>query len=212
MAAPDTPGRLLARLPALYRSPEAGEDLPRLLAVFEELLFSGRRDAGWRGIEREATALPALFAPLGLDGDAASRTPAHFLPWIAGWLSFAPHELFDADALRRIVAGIVPLYDRRGTQEYLERLLALCFDEIEDVRVDADASGGLRLGHSRIGLDTLLAEERPFWFGVDVRLRRAPGAAARRLEQRLRAVIDFAKPAHTAYELHINAGPAAKST
>ncbi|MCK7494835.1 MAG: ATP-binding protein [Comamonadaceae bacterium] len=40
--------------------------------------------------------------------------------------------------------------------------------------------------------------------------RRAPGAAARRLEQRMRAVIDFAKPAHTAYELRIDAGPSSK--
>lgn len=211
MAAVEPAGRLLAHLPALYRSPEAGDDLRRLLGVFDELLFTGQRDAQVPGIERELAGLPALFAPLGTEGDETRRTPARFLPWIASWLAFVPHGLFEAEALRRIVAGIVPLYGRRGTREYLERLLELCFDEIDAVRVDERDLGGLCLGRSRIGVDTLLAEERPFWFGVEVRMRRAPADGAARLEQRLRAVIDFAKPAHTAYELRLRPAPFAES-
>ena len=197
--------RLLEHLPALYRSPDAGDDLPRLLSVFDELLFSGHRGThAWLpGIEHELGELPALFAPFGVDG-AEPRTPARFLPWIASWLAFAPHRLFEPDQLRRIVAGIVPLYGLRGTRAYLEQLLALCFDEIAAVHVDERDMAGLRVGHSRIGVDSLLAEERPFWFSVDVQVHREPPEALSRLEQRLRAIIDFAKPAHTAYELRVH--------
>jgi phage tail-like protein len=195
--------RLIAHLPALYRSPDVGDELPRLLGIFDELLFSGRHDAPdlVPGIERELNQLPALFAPLGVDG-GEHRTPARFLPWSASWLAFAPHALFEPERLRYIVAGIVPLYGRRGTRGYLEKLLTLCFDEIAEATLYERDIAGLRLGHSHIGVDSLLAVERTFWFGVDVQLR--PNAPAG-IEQRLRAVIDFAKPAHTAYELRLHA-------
>jgi len=204
MRGADTASRLIDHLPALYRSPDAGSELPRLLAVLDELLFSGQPDApnDVPGIERAIDRLPALFAPLGEAGSGA-RTPDRFLPWIASWLAFTPHALFEPDRLRNIVAGIVPLHGRRGTRAYLEALLTLCFDEeIVAVQVDERDLSGLRLGHSRIGVDTLLAPERPFWFGVDVQLYHPPPPG---IEQRLRAVIEFGKPAHTAYELRLHA-------
>lgn len=199
------PTRLIDHLPSLYRSPDTADDLGRLLGVFDELLFSGHQAAAASlpGIERGLDQLPALFAPLGIDGTEPG-TPARFLPWIASWLSFAPHRHFEPEQLRRIVAGIVPLYGQRGTRVYMEKLLALCFDEIAAVRVDERDMAGLRLGHSVIGVDTLLIEERPFWFSVDVQVHRKSAELAWPLEQRLRAVIDFAKPAHTAYELRVH--------
>lgn len=211
------PTRLLDHLPAIYRSGDPGDDLPALLRVFEEFFFVGHRQAHIQvhGIERQLDAVPALFAPLGLDDDAHGpshdaerRTPERFVPWLATWLSFAPHHLFEPERLRHIVAGIVPLYGKRGTRAYLEELLKLCFDEIAAVHVDEQAEAGLRIGSSTLGVDSLLAEERPFWFSVDIHLSRdgmAPAAStgAMRLEQRVRAIIDFAKPAHTAYELRV---------
>lgn len=198
-----TTTRLIDHLPAIYRG---SEDLRALLSVFDELLFTGHRDAPAQvpGIERELRRLPALFAPLGVGGDASPRTPARFLPWLAGWLAFTPHQLFQPEQLRRIVAGIVPLHGRRGTRVYMEQLLELCFDEVAQVRVDERGFSGLCLGRSRIGVDTWLAEEQPFRFSVDVRLR-AGAPAAERLEPRLRAVIEFAKPAHTIYDLRVHA-------
>ena len=66
--------------------------------------------------------------------------------------SFASRRaLFEPAQLRRIVAGIVPLYGRRGTRGYLERLLRLCFDEIASLDIDDDAGPGLRLGRARAG-------------------------------------------------------------
>lgn len=196
-----TTTQLIDHLPGIYRDSDA---LRELLSVFDELLFSGQpgAQAAVPGIERELLGLPALFAPLGMDdGEASARTPTQFLPWLASWLAFTPHRVLEPEQLRRVVAGIVPMYGRRGTRAYLEQLLALCFDDVAQVRV-GERLQGLRLGHSQIGVDTLLAEERPFWFSVDVQMH-ASTAAAPRLEQRLRAVIEFAKPAHTTYDLRV---------
>jgi phage tail-like protein len=204
------PIRLLDHLPAIYRQPDAGDDLRRLLQVFEEFFFVGHHEAQQEvpGIERGVQSLPALFAPLGLnEGEQGAhrehqRTPQRFVPWLATWLAFAPQQLFEPERLRHIVAGIVPLYGRRGTRGYMEELIKLCFDEVSAVRIDEQERVGLRVGHSTLGIDSLLAEDRPFWFSVDIHLRH-DAAVGPRLEQRLRAVVDFAKPAHTAYELKV---------
>jgi len=148
--------RLLAGLPAFYRAFDASGELARLLGVFEALLFDGEADArhGLPGIERELHAIPALFAPLG----SAARTPAPFVGWLASWLAFTPHALFDEPALRRIAAGIVPLYGLRGTRAYLERLIGLCFDDVGQVRIDDRPRVGFTIGASAIGSDTRLGE------------------------------------------------------
>ena len=213
--------RLLDLLPAIYRSDDAGDDLPALLGVFEALLFDGdddgEDDGGLHGIARRIDAMPHLFAPLGMDDpDGPERTPDRFVPWLATWLAFTPAPLFEPARLRRIVAGIVPLHGRRGTRAYLDTLLRLCFDEIAEVRIDERQRAGLRLGESRLGVDSLLAHDRPFRFSVEIALR--PGtfataaprgsAAATRFERQVRATIDFAKPAHTAYELRLHRAPA----
>ena len=204
--------RLIDHLPGIYR---ASDDLHALLSVFDELLLGDDESAPLPAIKGELERLPSVFAPLGAGGraddtagaadraDRTPRTPSRFLPWLASWLAFTPHRLFEPEELRRIVAGIVPLYGRRGTRAYLEQLLALCFDEVAQVQVE-ERLEGLRIGRSRIGVDSWLAEERPFWFSVDVRVR-GGAPAATRLEQRLRAVIDFAKPAHTTYDLRVHA-------
>jgi len=210
----EEPSRLLRQLPAIYREDGSDGDLARLLRPLEELFFWGSGEPSERlpAVEAALGLLPAVFAPLGsTDGNTQpSRTLDRFLPWLATWLAFVPHALVEPERLRHVVAGIVPLYGRRGTRAYLERLIRLCFDEIEDVKVDEHENACLRVGSSRIGVDSLLAEDRPFWFRVDVDLRATPAgpsrpAASARFERRLRAIIDFAKPAHTAYNLRVHA-------
>jgi len=218
--------RLFAALPAVFRTADTGGDLARLLAAFEALLFDGdpaldrddetvRGEAALPGLERLLPALPALFAPQGglFHHGVQWRTPDRFLPWLAGWLGFTPHALFSPAALRRIAAGIVPLHGLRGTREHLEKLIALAFEgEVTAVEVDDRPSAGLAIGSARIGQGTRLASSRPFWFRVVVETDDARGAErafhgggddedAADLERRLRAVVDYAKPAHTAYEL-----------
>lgn len=203
--------RMFASLPAVFRSCDDSGDMARLLAVFEALFFNGSsaHAAELPGIERQLPVIPALFSPqAGTEFQGAPlRTPDAFLHWLAAWLSFTPHELFPPEALRRIVAGIVPLYGLRGTRKYLARLLELCFgDELAKIHIDDRPRVGFTIGESVLGVDTRLAESRAFWFKVVVELQEEAAASSasngrNALEQRLRAVIDFAKPAHTAYEL-----------
>lgn len=207
----DKSGRLLNTLPAIYRAADTSGQLGRLLGVFEDVLF-GSPAHGRDGIEQQIAAIPSVFAPLGVAGDEqqdGARAPSEFLPWLAGWVAFSPYAFFTAEQLRPIVAGITPLYGKRGTRDYVEQLLRLCFDEILDVEIDERPIFGLRVGHARIGEDTLLGSDRPFWFRVAIEARPSEEKSGERweskfwFEQRLRAVIDFAKPAHTDYDLRL---------
>jgi hypothetical protein len=202
-----TPGdRLLALLPALFRQADDSGDLQRFLSAFEALFL--RQDEGLEeglpALEQQIVLLPTLFAPAGGhhcgDGPAYS-TPTGFVHWLARWLGFVPHYLFNEVDLRRIIAGLVPLYGWRGTHRYLEDLLRLCFgSRLARIDIDDRPGVGLVLGRSRIALDTRLTTSRPHWFilslqGVDAD---QPDPA---LARQVRAVVDFAKPAHTRCEI-----------
>lgn len=208
----DTGIRLRERLPAVFRASDTTGDLRRLLDAFDAVLF-GCNDPGRPGIAEAVDAIPRHFTPVAMDpGNEEAICPDRFLPWLAQWVAFSPYALFEPRQLRKIVAGIVPLYTKRGTRAYLEQLLRLCFDEIDDVAIDEAPAAGLRLGYSRVGLDSLLGADRPFWFDVVVGLREGqafPGSPEA-FEQRVRAIIDFARPAHTAYELSFRPGGPAR--
>ena len=210
-------GRLLDALPAVYRRADreqGGGELQHLLGAFESLLLGQPDAAASPGYEQRIAALPSL---LGAQVRATAgayvfedATRDLFMPWIAArWVAFAPFRHFDADRLRRIVAGIVPLYARRGTPGYLLALLRLCFDEVTDATLHERLSGGLVVGAAELGRSTLLGSTRDFWFRLDVHVGHAPhgwSASARHaFESALRAVVEFAKPAHTSCQLFINA-------
>jgi phage tail-like protein len=147
------------------------------------------------------------------DRSQAARTPDRFLHWLATWLSFTPHALFPPETLRRIIGGIVPMYGFRGTRDYLVRLLELCLgDMAAHIHVDDRPSVGFTIGGSTVGVDTRLAVSRPFCFKVFIEGHERPAEQvssheAEALQNRVRAVIDFAKPAHTIYELEWRAHP-----
>jgi len=198
--------RMFSSLPAVFRSRDATGDLKRLLDVLAAFFLTG--DHFWPGLEQRLDDIPALFSPMAAPHDEfrIGPTPDRFLPWLAAWLSFTPYSLFAPEALRRILTGIVPLYKLRGTRHYLVQLLELCFgDELARIHVDDRPSVGFTIGQSDLGVDTRLAVSRPFFFKVVVeRPTQAMGAdVAEALQHRLRAVIDFAKPAHTIYELEM---------
>jgi phage tail-like protein len=197
----DPADRMFASLPAVFRSWDETGDLAGLLGVLGAFFFIGRTEGGDEphGLERYLEEIPALFSPID--------TRKEFLHWLATWLSFTPHVLFRPDALRRIVGGIVPMYGLRGTRDYLVRLLELCFgEEVAQIHVDDRPSVGFTVGQSTLGVDTRLAVSRPFCFKVVIERHEShtePMASheLEALQHRLRAVIDFAKPAHTIYEL-----------
>ena len=203
--------RLLAELPAIYaeadRGPGRGE-LRRLLAAFEAVLLGTPGSASPRGYEQCIDALPSLLARDALPGGFDDAARDAFAPWLASqWVAFAPFAHFEPARLRRIAAGIVPLYGRRGTASCLVGLLQLCFDELAQVSLREHLTGGFVVGSTALGGDTPLGATRAFAFAVDVRLHPRPHGwsepALARLRDALQAVIDFAKPAHTVCELTV---------
>lgn len=202
--------RLLDNLPAIYRASDSADNLRRLLSVFEEILFhSGGQEPP--GIEEQIEAIPGFFSPNGGEVPGwlrVEQAPDRFLPWLATWVAFTPHALFTPQHLRAIISSIAPLYGRRGTRAYLEQLLGICFPEISKVTIDDEAVLGLVVGQARVGEDTLLGGERPFWFRIVIEAKEHEfqpenGESGEGFEQRVREIIDFAKPAHTTYDLRM---------
>lgn len=205
---PTVPGPLLQHLPAIYHA-GASEELCQLLSLLEGVLFGPSDGDGAEGLEQKIARLPGLFSPdpppTAADPEPL-RTPREFLPWLAGWVALGQYQGLPEAQLRRIIARIVPLYGRRGTKGYLEKILEFFLPPGAAIRVD-DQVSGLTVGRSRVGLDAWLGAERPFWFRVTIRTRAAAGdpleraRLGRALEDSLRPVIDLAKPAHTDYQL-----------
>jgi phage tail-like protein len=209
---PPVAHRLLAALPAVYREADrsAGRgELQQLLAAFEASLLGPIDAPRPEGFEQCIAALPSLLSPHHEPGGFDTATRAAFLPWLASqWVAFKPFAHFEPARLARIVAGIVPMYGRRGTGSYLLALLRLCFEELSDVNLHEQLGGGVRLGSAEIGRTTLLGEHRPFTFGLTLWLQEREDGwsqhALAALEHAVRAVVDFAKPAHTSCELRLN--------
>ena len=208
----ETGARMLDSLPAIYRASDCAGRLRQLLAVFEEVLFYSNEAQELPGIEQQIDATPSFFSPLGDENTrqlSYNKTPDRFLPWLATWIAFTPHALFKPNQLRTIISGITPLYGKRGTRVYLEQLLKLCFEEISEVEINDEPIEGFIVGRAKIGVDTLFGDERPFWFRVDLTVNRQNSGSEvtesnQEFELRVRAIIDFAKPGHTAYELYVH--------
>ncbi|MGM9489713.1 hypothetical protein [Ideonella sp. YS5] len=193
MLNPDPGRRLLEALPAVYAMSDRDGELGRLLGSFEALLFKAEEGSQLPGIEQKLQSIPELLDPLAM--------PDRFVGWLAAWLGFTPHALFDAPVLRGIIPELVHLHGSRGTRHHLERLLALCFGKAASFAIDDRPSAGLLVGSARMGISSRLSLPVPFRFTVRASL---PGGGMPRgesLEGRIRAVIDYAKPAHTRYEL-----------
>jgi phage tail-like protein len=215
--------RMMAALPAIYRATDDSGQLRALLRGFEAMLLDSG-DAAEPAIAQDIDVIPELFSPLGVkpSGELAtanglyriqanwrSEAPERFLAWLAQWVAFSPYPLFPPERLRRIIAGIVPLYGSRGTRHYLEKLLALCFDEVTDISIDEEPLHGFLIGRARLGTDTVLATDEPFRFRVAMVVREHGKTVAgdwEAFEERVRAIVDFARPAHTEYELVLRRG------
>src|SRR5262245_34228751 len=113
-----SPGPLLNHLPAIYH---ASEDLRRLLAVFEAVLFGveGTPPRQQRQLRSIGEILPivdniatiaALFDPY--------ETPKELLPWLAQWVALSHLSGLTEERQRQLLAEIVPLYAQRGTKRY----------------------------------------------------------------------------------------------
>jgi phage tail-like protein len=201
---------MLRHLPSIYWK---SRDLGELLALFESFWLepgqeppAGGPATAWEGgapLEARIARIASLFD--------AMETPAEFLPWLARWVAASQLDLFTPERQRRLIAGIVPLYARRGTQGYLTAVLELLVPDGTTVSVQDEGLRGFVLGTSRVGVDTLLDREKPFWFKVTIEVPTDvsdPAEGERRLAKfrdrwgkPIRQVIELAKPAHALYEL-----------
>jgi phage tail-like protein len=206
MVMKDRSGLLMRSLPGVYQSaqrelPEGSEYyLPELLNALEGVLF-GPEDERTPGLAQKLDAIPDLFDP-GMECDWLEDR-RELLVWLSRWVALSNTELFSDELLRATIARIVPMYSYRGTRRYLQELLALLAPDF-DVQVDDEKMPELVVGFSRVGRESRLGGDLPFWFFVRARLLR-PGTAEVEdwdaLDRRLRILIDTAKPAHTAYQL-----------
>jgi phage tail-like protein len=185
-------GKLLGQLPGVYHS---SEDLRTLLSALETILFEPNKQA----LESQIAGIARLFS--------AMETPDEFLPWLAQWVALSHRMGLPLEQQRRLVGRIVPLYAWRGTKQYLTELLKLYLPTGAEVRVEDQEFNGFKIGMAKVGLDTWLERDRPFWFKVTIRVP-SSGADAERgpqwqdeWQKRVRQVIELAKPAHTTYDL-----------
>lgn len=129
-----------------------------------------------------------------------------FLDWMAGWLAFAAGAGWSVDRQRAALAGLMPLYRKRGTREGLEGLLRLFFGDAVRV-VDLVEAPALRLGDNAWLSDRylpgapVLGGARPFSFAVELS---APtydfdSPAMLALADAVRALVDGEKPLHARY-------------
>jgi phage tail-like protein len=198
--------RLLRHLPAIYHG---STDLRILLTVLEEVLL-GPNDVGELGLDQKISTLAGLFDPICLDPPLAVAGidgSAELLPWLAQWVALSYHEGLSRDRFAQLITESIPLYARRGTRAYLDRMLRYFLPDRVSLRIDDQSAFALVVGTSRLGLDTWLGEDRPHWFTVQIFPDVSPQVPdelekmKRTYDKSVRAVIELAKPAHTTYEL-----------
>jgi P2-related tail formation protein len=197
-----TPSGLLQYLPAVY-----AEDpfLGQFLLAFEKILL-GRDDspspdssAGAVGGESGAKSGdgPAASAPdpdlnpKGLeqiiDGLATlydpANTPEEFLPWLSKWTALSLRADMTLEQQRKFVEQVIQLYQYRGTQENLLKLLELFLTAAPTIVVD---------------------DTEPYFFHVVIKLPRMSQEFTRRQFEIAQALVEQEKPAHTDYELKLD--------
>ncbi len=201
---------LLRHLPEIYQDlSEDSRDLRVLLAAFDKVLFGTEgQDHKEQGLEEIIANIPNLFNPTGQPdklGVFHNKAPGEFLPWLGEWVALEHLHIMPEEQYRKLIAKIVPLYAIRGTKEYLKKMLVLFFPRV-GVNINDGALPSMQVGVSRIGEDTRLGGDIPFYFTVKLQLL---GNIAHsnsqndrdRLRERICSVIDLAKPAYTCYEL-----------
>lgn len=109
--------RLLRLLPGIYReSPYLAE----FLRPFEAVLLESWSDGAGRsqdGFARLLDRIDGFFDP--------ARTPADFLPWLAGWFALDLDDGWDEERRRQYIREAFDLYRWRGTVRGLTRFIEI---------------------------------------------------------------------------------------
>lgn len=205
----------LDHLPALYRQEATGgrpDFLGRFLLAFEHVL-TGVGDPSYPGLEERLDGIVSENGNVRLAGmhryftpgpteDDAERAPTEFLEWLSGWVSLTLRDDWNEEERRRVLAEIVPSYQRRGTPDGLKQVLAAFTGVHIDAITILELLQPFQIGVASIGESTLLGDGSPHYFIVRALV---PGTAELgRQRAALRAIIDTEKPAHTYYDLLID--------
>jgi phage tail-like protein len=203
----------LPYLPAIYRARECGDLLLRYLSLFESFFDE---------LESDTEALPALVDPAAADPSA--------LAWLAGFLALPLPETWSDRQRREAVAGAYERYARRGTVAGLRETLRVeagvraTIDEpiqgagwwaaggpsllgVDTVLASAEAQGAVVGTTATLDRSQLIAAEEfglPLFDAVahrfTVQLYPGEASGAGTLD-RVRAIVDREKPAHTDYDV-----------
>lgn len=174
-------------LPEIYASDDFTN---RFLMLFESF---------WKPISRQIDAIPCYFDP-------HLTTPA-ILPWLAGWFGLEWDENLPEKRKRDLLAGIFPIYAHKGTCQALALFLKLFTGGVVEIKEHRDSNFTLGkeayLGY-QIALGT---ENAPHTFDVSLQVPAASideGEMERgRYRQRVEAMINLYKPAHTVFHLDL---------
>ncbi len=133
------------------------------------------------GLEDVLERVHTYFRP-GPGEPSESRSPAHFLPWLARFVAAMLREDWDEETKRRMIAQAIPLYRLRGTREGLRRMIEI-YVGISDTCTIYEF------------------EAIPHFFQVEITLPQRDPDVLARTDRAVRALIAQEKPAHTFYGL-----------
>ncbi|WP_150275698.1 phage tail protein [Paenibacillus tepidiphilus] len=200
---------------------EADFFLGRFLKGFEALLSgkTGALSGESVGIEALLDGFHHYFDPL--------KTPASFLPWLAGWLgltltegeeydgnldtyerTLTPAQLLPLTAERstvnrKLLGGMMELYKKRGTPEGLAEYLQVFAGEEAAIHIESYEEP-VRCGKgSRIGINTMTGPAEPSYFTVHIILPAHSRSLLQNKVNILQEVLRREKPFYTNYSLNI---------
>ena len=129
-------------------------------------------DLNPKGLEQIIDGLATLYDPW--------RTPDEFLPWLSKWTALSLRADMTLAQQRKFIEQVIQLYERRGTQDNLLRLLELFLTATPAIVVD---------------------DKEPYFFHVTIKLPRMAQEFTRRQFEIAQALVELEKPAHTDYKL-----------
>lgn len=219
--------KYLKFLPSVYREDGDGVQegfMGRFLQAFEDMLEGTGSGSDPDGVHKLVEGIANYFDP--------DFAPAQFIDWLAGWVALELQQTADwmeedygetttvVDQAkpfstardtrnRNLVKNAVSLYQKRGTREGMQELLAIYAklapgtppEEVEDYVRIIEATNVFQIGvTTTVGTQTSIGE-RPHYFQVEIEIPEPDPVQLANYKRSVANVIDAEKPAHTYYDL-----------
>lgn len=212
----DSQGELLASESARVMVRLSGSYMKHLPEIYHDSDFMGRFmmlfESFWKPISQQIDQVDAYFDP--------DLTPSDFLPWLGSWLGVTWDETLPEDRKRSLLHNAIALYQRRGTRGALEDYLKIYTGG--QVEIIEHRAQNFVLGQgTRLGAAVALGKQNlPHTFTVNVKVdeqeiarmdARDPSRNQKAYFQKLEAIIETRKPAHTAFRLNLSVNPTKKN-